>query len=313
MHMTQGRDEAMADTHGLAAAVAGFLDWLKARNLSRATIDGRLDAIRRFLGYLSEHGLTRFQDVSVQTLAEYRQWMTEVKRYKDATIETRLSAVRSLFDHLEERSLLFENPARQIVLHRHPARLPQVVGVPEIRRLLAVPDCTRPDGLRNRAILEVFYATGMRLGELTGLSVFDIDVENQTVRVLGKGRKERVLPLGSLAAFHVRQYLAQARPKLLGGANPDLASLWLGRRSRALGAAAISQMVGECRVKAGIHQAVSPHTLRRSCATHLLANDAHPLMVSELLGHSRVGTLTRYLRVTAGDLRAMHSQSRLGK
>jgi site-specific recombinase XerD len=292
--------------------VAAFLAWLKARKYSPATVAIRHTALARLQRFMAAHGTARFQDVTVEVLGAFRHDL-EASRMTSYSIEGYLSGVRQFFSYLEATGRLFANPAREICIRRAPPPLPRVVGVADIRRLLATPDVSTPLGLRDRAMLETLYATGMRRGELLGLALFDLDLDAGTVRVLGKGRKERVLPLGRHAVAWLRRYMREVRSKLLGPGKAPTDALWLNLRHQPCAAFTVESTVRKYARQAGIPGPVTAHTLRRSCATHMLANGAHPLMVSELLGHSTVGTLTHYLRVTIRDLRKTHAASKPGE
>ncbi|MCP4124617.1 MAG: tyrosine-type recombinase/integrase, partial [Bacteroidetes bacterium] len=181
----------------------------------------------------------------------------------------------------------------------------------ELEQLLAVPDVSGPVGLRDRAILEVAYGCGLRRSELAGLSILDPDIKNGSLRVSGKGNKERIVPLGRQAVKWLKMYLHQARPKLLKG-DPDDKGLWISTRGRKMDGAAIRQQLKRYADKSGIETPTDLHSLRRACATHMLRNGAHPVDIGMLLGHSNLKTLSQYLSVTISDLRKMHKNTKLG-
>jgi integrase/recombinase XerD len=291
---------------------AGYWRNLRERGRSPATIEARRHSLGKFILFLGSIGVQRLQDVGLTEMDRYRQWLVE-SGLSPNTCDHHLYNLRSLFDWLETTGSVFENPARAITLHNPPRKLPQVIGVNDVRKLLQAPDPSRADGIRDRAMIETLYATGMRRGELLSLTLSDLNLDTQTVRVLGKGRKERVLPLGKHAVAWVGRYLREARSRLLDPAKPPLDALWLNKHHRRFTAGMLNVMVRNHARQAGIGAPVSSHTLRRSCATHMLENGAHPLMVSELLGHSTVGTLTHYLRVTLRDLRKTHAASKPGE
>ena len=290
-----------------------YLQALKNRNLSPKTIRGRETAIRYFLDYAAGRDVYRFREVTADFLNQYNLWMKRKQKYKESTIEGRLGTIRAFFSFLTENAVLFDNPAREIVLRRPAQLLPKIISVDEIRALLAEPDCLTPAGLRDRAIMETLYSTGMRREELAKLTIFDVDIERRNVKVKGKGSKERMLPLGRQAAFYIAKYLKIARPELRNLKFTDTIRLWLNMNGKPLRDHSVTSLIREYRIKAGIRKEVTPHTIRRSCATHMLNNGAHPLMISKLLGHSRIGTLTRYLRVAASELKRNHLNSKLGK
>jgi len=180
-----------------------------------------------------------------------------------------------------------------------------VPGEEEVALVLARPDTSRPTGVRDRALLETAYGTAARLQELTRLRVGDLDLRGGTVRLLGKGNRERVAPLGRQAVQWLGRYLREARPALLR--NRESEALWIGRSGRALGYAAVRTVL-----RVHSRGAVSPHGLRRACATHMLRAGAHPVQIQALLGHASLRSLRHYLKVTIAELAAMHAASRLG-
>ena len=287
-----------------------FWNSMRNRNYSPETIKQRKQSMNKFLHFLAERNIEHFHDVTVVDLETYRVWMREHKLNAN-TSETHLRAVRIFFNFLEKQSLVFENPATRIVLHKRTQKLPKVLTVKQVHQLLNAPDITKSTGIRDRAILELLYATGMRRREILSLTIFDIDLNAQSVRVLGKGRKERQLPCGKHATVALSNYLKHARPKLLKKEKSPVDSLWLNKYGKAFSMQMLNIIVRLYGRKAGL--AVSTHTLRRCCATHMLQNGAHPLMVAGMLGHATFKTLSRYLRVTIADLKQTHRKSKPGK
>jgi integrase/recombinase XerD len=196
-----------------------------------------------------------------------------------------------------------------------PKRTKGILQVPteaEMKRLLAQPNVLRPIGLRDRALFEVAYGCGLRRGELERLTIFDPDLQQGTLRVLGKGRKERIVPLGSQAVHWLRKYLKHSRRKLLKG-KVDLEALWISTQARALGGFAIRQQLYVYVKKAKIETPMNLHSLRKACVTHMLAHGAHPVQIQMLLGHADLRHLSQYLNVTITDLKQAHKRTRPGK
>lgn len=182
----------------------------------------------------------------------------------------------------------------------------------EVRALLAAAGHETAAGLRDRALLETLYATAVRRQELMDLTVWDIDLGQGLVRAMGKGRRERMLPLGRHAAAALGRYLAEARP-MLGARRPNEVALWLGTHGRPLGYGSVPKIVARYARAAGIARRVGAHMLRRSCATHMLRNGASPVVIQQLLGHASLAHLAQYLRLSVGDLRAMHTNTNPGQ
>lgn len=210
-----------SDAHGFAALARAYLDWLAARNYSMATIGSREHHLREFIRWAIERGLARPAEVTKPILERYQRHLYHYRK-KDGQPLTfrsqhgRLVPVRAFFKWLCRQNHLLSNPASDLELPRAEKRLPKhVLTAGEAERVLAVPDVSDPMGLRARAILEVFYSTGMRRMELLGLKLYDLDAERGTVLIRqGKGKKDRMIPMGERAFAWVHRYLEDARPKL---------------------------------------------------------------------------------------------------
>ena len=220
-----------------------------------------------------------------------------------------LRAVRQLYAHLVGNREAFLNPAADVSV-RVPKTLVPAPTEEEIERLLAHPDTDTPVGIRDRALLETAYGTGARVGELCRLRMADIDLKDKTVRLLGKGKRERVVPLGSKAAKWLSRYLAEARPRLLG---TETDMLWVGRDGLVLSYPGMRAAVLHHAHAAGLDGKCSPHGIRRACATHMLQHGAHPVDIQLLLGHASMRHLSQYLRLSITDIKAAHEQSKPGR
>ena len=288
-----------------------FLQGMKSRNYSRTTIKTYTGPLKKFILFLAERQVVRVQDVTAADLEKYRLLLVE-RNYSDPTRELYLRCVRDFFRHLEKTQRIFINPAEDIVIHRPGRKLQPVPTEEEVSRLLAQPDVTTPEGIRDRAYLETFYSTGVRLEELTGLRLYDPLVKQGRLRVFGKGRKERVVPLGRQACFWLRKYVKDVRPQLQK--NPDEPALWLGvRGGRPLHRFQIQHDIKRYAEQAGTATHITAHSLRRACATHMLRNGAHPVQIQMLLGHATLHNLSQYLRVTITDMTKMHRRSKPGQ
>jgi|GEM_PF-615120 len=297
----------------LCGPVKEFLEDLKARRFSPQSIKKREDDMRKLLVYLESRDIKSPAEVDLETLEAYRFALID-HGYGDSSIESALRAASLFFRFLEERGHLFENPARRLKITKAPLVMGTVLTEKEIRHLLAQPDPTHPRGLRDRAILEVLYSTGMRRGESVGLTVFDVHLEDASVKVTGKGRKQRLLPLGKLAIKYVRLYLREARPKFSPRFSPAPDALWLDRFRRPLSAQGISGVISLHGKSAfGKEKSIDIHTIRRTCATHMLRGGAHPVVVAQMLGHSGLRSLSHYLRTNITDLKAAHAKTKPGQ
>jgi len=294
-----------------AEQVAAFLDWMKQRNYSPRTVRNARYELNRFLSFLAATGIERVQDVTLEHLEAYRLALRDGGMTPGA-ITGYMSAVRNWFRFLEARQQLFVNPAEKLLVQRPPPMLPRVPPERDVRRFLCLPDVTRPLGVRDRAIFEVAYSCGPRLEELSALSVFDADLSAGTLRVLGKGRKERVLPLGKQAVRWLERYRCEVRPGLVH--DPlDEPALWLNSKGGKLVAPGMVAVFQRYSRQAGFHPPVTVHTLRRACVTHMLQHGAHPVKLQMLLGHATLKNLSQYLSLTITDLRAAHRRSKPGR
>ena len=224
-----------------------------------------------------------------------------------ATVKRRAAAVRSFFKYLLRENVLTEDPTIDLAAPKLPARLPKVLSVEEIERLLAAPDLSTPQGLRDRAMLELLYGSGLRVSEVIGLNAGDVDLSAELVRCLGKGSKERLVPVGSHAIRAVRAYQQAARPVLAG--RRMTSALFLNRRGTRLTRQGCWKLLRGHARRAGITRPLTPHVLRHSFATHLLEGGADLRAVQEMLGHATISTTQLYTHVARERLRAVYAQA----
>ena len=282
---------------------------LKRRKYSPQTIDIADRAVRDLEAFLSAQGVREARQVTPTHLASYHEFIRQ-RNFAIASQETYLREIKKFFAHLEEVRHIFLSPARDLEIPLSRRLLRPVPTEEEVARLLAQPDVSTPKGLRDRALLEVSYSTGARRAELAGMETDSLDLERGSVRIMGKGSKERVVPLGKQAVVWLKRYLADARPRLLEGQQET--PLWVGTRGKGLSAQGIQVLFAHYGREAGISMRISPHALRRACASHMLARGAHPVEIQMLLGHATLGTLGQYLKLTIRELHAAHARSNPG-
>lgn len=232
-------------------------------------------------------------------------------RNSAATIARKLSSLRSFGDFLVRRGLRKDNPAKLVAMPKRPQELPRFLTVPEASELMETPDTSGPLGARNRAILELLYGGGLRVSEVCGLDMSDIEFADCTVRVRsGKGKKDRIVPLGNLALTAVRQYMDQ-RDKLRHPRThkQDPKALLLNHRGGRLTARSVARIVDRGCVEAGTRARISPHALRHSCATHMLDGGADLRTIQEILGHASLQTTQRYTHVSIDHLMQVYDDS----
>jgi integrase/recombinase XerD len=230
-----------------------------------------------------------------------------------SSVAITVRVARSFFAHLEREGAVFVSPAAGLRTPKRKRGLGPVLTEEEARLLLAAPDVSTVFGLRDRALLEVMYGTGARLEEATTLRLDDLDMDGGTIRLTGKGRKERAVPLGRHAVWWIEAYVRNARPWFLRGRR-DAGALWYGVFKTPLTTCGVAQLVAKNAKRAGIRaEARGCHAVRRACATHMLRRGAHPAMVAEMLGHSGLHSLGHYLRVSIADLKKAHAGSKVGR
>jgi len=296
----------------LTAALDAFLEHMAGSDYSPKSIYKRKGCVLRLIDFLHRNQVKRWQDVEPAIIDAYRSEIL-AQDYSQHTIYSFFQSLRIFFNYLEEKAILFDNPIRGMTVAKPKPKLGLVLTETEIRELLAIPDLTTPYGVRDRAIIEVLYGTGIRLGECVGLTIYDVDVDNHTITVIGKRDKQRLIPTGKHAAKYLKIYLREARKKLIRDNLPP-EELWIGKMGgRPLGDAAIRLMIKRHAAAAGLSDETDTHCLRRTCATHLLRGGAHPVAVAQLLGHSELSSLAHYLKTTLTDLIKTHSNSKPGQ
>jgi len=299
--------------------VARFLDHLTVeRGLADNTIEAYRRDLARYAVFLRGRGV---DDAATATDADVRAFLAsasasthgpEERPYAATSVARALAAVRAFHRFLLREGIADADPAAGVVRPRLPRALPHPVPADEVARLLEVPPAGTAAGLRDRAILELLYGAGLRVSELTGLDVDDVDLDDGAVRVLGKGGKEREVPVGRFAREAVGAYLTRGRPSLATQASRG--ALFLNARGGRLTRQSVARALAGYAHAAGIARRITPHDLRHSFATHLLDGGADVRVVQELLGHASLATTQIYTLVTARHLRevvdAAHPRAR---
>lgn len=291
------------------AAVEEFLGHVRVeRGLSANTVAAYRRDLAIYVDFLSQRGIHDVGEVTPTDISEYvRERSAQVAR---SSVARGLVSVRNLHAFAQAERMSQDNPAKEISPPKLDTRLPKALSVDEVERLLAAPDVSEPIGVRDAALLELLYATGARVSEVCNLDLDDVVPaladEDLGLRLVGKGNKERLVPLGSYARKAVDAYLVRARPGLAEHAKIADHALFLNQRGRRLSRQSAWAVIQAAAQKAGITTAVSPHSLRHSFATHLLSGGADLRVVQELLGHSSVATTQIYTLVTIEQLREVH-------
>ncbi|WP_166984520.1 site-specific tyrosine recombinase XerD [Paramicrobacterium fandaimingii] len=279
------------------------------RGLAENTVSAYTRDLARYREWLDENGLGEFSEVTgVHVTAFLRSLaQNDEKKLSPTSIARSLSSVRSLHRFLLEEAVVTIDVAKDVKPPKQQDRLPKAITIAQVEALLATASGDAPQAIRDRALLELLYATGARVSEVCSLNVDDV-VDTDIVRLTGKGNKQRIVPIGSYARTALDEYLVRVRPALSarGAATP---ALFLGLRGQRVSRQNAWLIIKAAAERAGLAEHVSPHTLRHSFATHLLQGGADVRVVQELLGHSSVATTQIYTLVTADTLRDMYTQS----
>jgi integrase/recombinase XerC len=284
------------------------------RNASRHTIANYGREIRQFMAFARERHVTEWSAVSPALL---RSWLATLhaQGYVKASVARRVSELRAFYAYLQRRDLVEHNPVNAISAPKLPQRLPRPLTAEEVVALLAAPDVSSPQGQRDRAMLEMLYAGGLRVSELLALDLNGLDLAQGQVRVTGKGDKERIALIGRPAIAALRLYIDDGRRKLLQGETEKAAirrtaraagaqkALFLNRFGNRLSISMFTRSLSAYAAAAGIERRVTPHMLRHSFATHMLDGGADLRSVQELLGHESVSTTQIYTHVSQTHLR----------
>ncbi|MGE5587545.1 MAG: tyrosine recombinase XerC [Clostridia bacterium] len=298
----------------LASEVDGFLAQLALeKGVSPHTLEAYAHDVRCFIDFLGDAFEERKEPSEVSHL-EVRAYLANLQkaRYSRRTIARRLAAVRSFFTYLCRKGICPTNPARGVSAPKLGRMLPRFLHEEDVSSLIEAPAADTPLGLRDRAILETLYAAGLRVSELVGLSMGDVDIAHGFVRAFGKGGRERVVPIGERAADAIKEYIARGRPVLAGVRREkpsDPEALFLNRGGERLSTRAVQVMLGKYIRKVSIDKKVSPHAIRHSFATHLLDHGADLRAVQELLGHVSISTTQIYTHVTREKLRLVYNKA----
>lgn len=287
--------------------IDGFFSQMMVLNYTSATIKTYKYSLDRFLMFLMEQGIERIQEVTLETVGKYRLMLIR-NNLKMTTLEVYLRTVKLLFKYLESTGEVFANIANKIEIPRPDKHLQYVPTIKEMKQFLNI-DTSTPVRLRNKAILETAYSCGARRNELRMINLKDCDLLNGQLRLFGKGRKERIVPIGKHAVSWLEKYIIDARPELQGDYEDE--ALFITRRGNRISSVGFHKLNKYCQEETGVH--ISMHAIRRACATHMLKYGAHPMEIQTLLGHSSLQHLTQYLKVTIDDLQKMHAKHKPGK
>ena len=296
----------------LRGYATAFLDWTGTIGLSEQTAAVRSQALDYFIRWCDERSIRHPSEVSRAVLERYQRYLFHYRKKGGeplafSTQATRLNPLKAFFKWLARERHIAYNPASELVMPKLPKRLPQyVLTVEEVERILSEPDCSKPSGIRDRAIIELLYSTGLRRMELAKLKVHDVNLGHGTLMVRGgKGGKDRMVPVGSRATAWLTKYLADIRPGLT--AATDDGTLFLTDFGESFEKHRLGDMVKRYIANAGIPAPGACHLFRHACATHMLENGADIRFIQAMLGHAQLSTTEIYTQVSISKLKEIHA------
>jgi integrase/recombinase XerD len=302
------RPPVAAITNGAGQAqrwVAACIDYLRTEcHLAANTIEAYQRDLRRFCAWLGARFIPR---LTVRDLSDYMGWL-QTQNLAPASVARHIIALKIFLRYLQLEGILQDNPAELLGTQKQWQRMPEVLSPVGMEQLLAAPQAYDPYYRRDKALLELLYATGCRASEISNLEMRDLHLDQRNCKAHGKGNKQRITPLGDAAISAIEDYLQLERPLLAAAAKTSPPWLLLSRRGRRLRREAIWEIVKTYARRCGASADVSPHSLRHSFATHVLAGGADLRQVQELLGHASIATTQIYTHVDQTRLKKVHQQ-----
>ncbi len=289
-----------------------FNHLLIEKNASNLTISGYKNDIHQFISFVADKYQVAWEDLEDQyvnhkTTRDYLAYL-QSNGLSRATMARKLAALRSYTKYLCREGILDSNPIAAVSTPKQDKRLPKFLYPPEIQMLMEAPDITTTLGSRDRAIMETLYAAGLRVSELVGMDINDMDFEEEMIKVMGKGSKERIVPLGREAKKSLLHYMNH-RARHLSRHKKSSSAVFLNKYAERLSARSVRNIINKYMQQAALTQQISPHTMRHSFATHLLNAGADLRSVQELLGHVKLSTTQIYTHLTRENIKQIHKNS----
>jgi len=287
--------------------LADFLNYINVeKGLAKNTIEAYRRDLEKFMVFLTKMGVDAFSSVKRADITDFLMNQKD-KNLTATTLSRNLVSIKMLFRFLAREKFIKEDVAGIIESPKIWKKLPDALSIEEVEALLDAPDLKTPQGMRDKAFLELMYATGMRVSEAAGLKNVDINMDVGFLKCMGKGQKERIIPLGKKAKEAIALYRDKVRPELTKK-NPQEPHLFVNRFGRKISRQSLWSVVKSCAGKAGVKKRLTPHTLRHSFATHLLERGADLRIVQELLGHSDISTTQIYTHINKDRLKGIHQK-----
>ncbi len=284
-----------------------YIDYLAVeKGLSKNTLESYQRDLNKFIKYLNQQNLAKPELIDREALTSFF-YMLKQNGYASSTISRSTASIRSFFNFLLQEGILTDNPALHLDSPKIEKKLPRVLSTDEVDQLLSQPKKSNHNGLRDKAMLELLYASGIRVSELISLDISDFEPQAGFLRCRGKGMKERIVPVGSLAIDHVNEYLNNSRALLLRTSNEP--ALFINNHGKRMTRQGFWKILKKYARQSDINGEITPHTLRHSFATHLLENGADLRSVQEMLGHSDISTTQIYTQVTRRRIREIYDQT----
>ena len=298
------RPEGDRGKESLSPQIDSFLDALTVeKGLARNTLEAYSRDLNRLANFLQARGIRAWKECGTVHLRSFLSWLRE-RGLSARSIARNVVALRQFYRFLVKEALVRESPLPPFLLHAASRKLPHVLGRDEVSSLLNQPNPSSALGLRDRAMTELLYASGLRVSELVSLQTHQVNLEGDYLTVKGKGAKVRMVPFGKWARERLLRYLKEARPKLLRGRTSPF--LFLNRSGKAITRQGFWKLIRHYTLAAGIEKRVTPHTLRHSFATHLLEGGADLRSVQSMLGHADISTTQIYTHLTRSHLKEAH-------
>ena len=288
----------------MEAEIRGFLNYLRVEKaLSQNTLDAYRRDLAKFTEYATGRGLKKAGEIKRSDLLDFLATLY-ARRLDARSVARHLVSLRQFFRFLMMDELIAEDPSISVESPKFRKSLPEFLSVEEVELLLTQPDASTPTGLRDKAMIELLYSAGLRVSELCGLAVNDLHLNAGSLRCVGKGNKERLVPVGRNALAVIQEYLKKARPEILGERTSKY--LFVNRNGNKLGRIVFWKLLGAYGRKAGLRKALKPHMLRHSFATHLLDRGGDLRSVQLMLGHSDISTTQIYTHVVEERLKKVY-------
>jgi len=283
-----------------------FCDYLNnERKLSKNTLDSYSRDLRKFHGFLVDNKIESFSDVSDNTVLTFQLHLQNLGR-STATVSRNLATLRTFFGYLLDEGLIAKNPTRKLVSPKAERKMPKVLTLAEVDNLLNQPDTESETGKRDRAMLELLYASGIRVTEMVSLDIDDVNIDIGYIRCKSDRSKDRIIPIGKMAKDAVLSYMDLSRDKL---AKDDTSALFVNYYGKRLTRQGFWKIVKRYTQMAGIDKPITPHTLRHSFATHLIQNGADLKSVQEMLGHSDISTTQMYIELSRTRIQEVYNKA----